>query len=376
MANNQSKEELEKKRAGLETAAMQMAIQGLAIPSEIETELQQITNQLSGLESSTAPSTDAWRDWLGKSIEGYQISERISSGSYSHLFRASKGDSQCAIKISKSPKPISINRENHFVKRAFQISGEITTAAEISGNSALKAEFEKLQLSLNQNFIPTFACGETEGHFYYCMPYLEGQSLLDLMSAPEGLLFSFGTEVLAQLADLVDSFAPGQYHGNITPDSIFITKNDIVLLSPGNFSATTSSGSTVALTTPSYYPFMEPNDIFSIGCCLWQVLLKQHPLSSGGALESPDRFAQDLREMLNYRKALNHAPLWHFLKLTPPNELRSDLNSETIRVLMRALKLEYDHDGYITASAGYKSGKSLAVDLEHLSKNEIAKKKL
>lgn len=140
-------DELRKRKAGLENAALMMAAEGVAVPPELSDELSQLVKSLAELsETSTVQKT--WTSFLGEEIEGFVLREKISSGTYSHLFRAvhERTGEICAIKIARTHEPIVANPDDYFSKQAIRFHLELCQYVDVSPNecSSMKVSACKL----------------------------------------------------------------------------------------------------------------------------------------------------------------------------------------------------------------------------------------
>lgn len=368
-------DELRKRKAGLEHAAIMMASEGVAVPPELSDELAQLVKSLAEL-SETSIAQKTWTSFLGEEIEGYVLNERISSGTYAHVFKAvheTTGET-CAIKISRTNVPITVNPDDYFSKQAIRFHLELCQYVDVSPNEALNHECERLLNDRTGHFVEVLSSGLHKDLFYYRMPFLDGSSLKAFGELWQDFnhFSDVNIEVFQKLCSVLDDFflsTPAQYHGNLRPDSVFITKTRIVLLSPGTFEIPDLSNNEqpkFMITTPAYYPFFEPNDLFALGVSLWENLCREHPFDAAARQERINLFAPELREMLEYRKALSHSPLWQTLKLRLPRDARNELSSEAETTLLKALKLEMNSDGLLTAAQGFASALEFSQSLEQL----------
>lgn len=379
-------DELRKRKAGLENAALMMAAEGVAVPPELSDELSQLVKSLAELsETSTVQKT--WTSFLGEEIEGFVLREKISSGTYSHLFRAvhERTGEICAIKIARTHEPIVANPDDYFSKQAIRFHLELCQYVDVSPNEVLKHESERLQADKTGHFVKMLSSGLHQDLFYYRMPFLEAVSLKSIedqwTSFHPDRESSMPLEMIRKTCSVLDDFfmsTPRQYHGNLRPDSIVFTKSEFVLLSPGIFEMQDPSDTqqlSFMITTPAYYPFFEPNDLFALGATLWESLCKVHPLDVANLPEREGFIADEFREMLEYRRSLNHTPLWQILKMRLPRDINNSLTTHTEALLLKALKLDVNSDGLLTGSPGYESPAELIEALNQLEKTGWRRKK-
>lgn len=366
----ENREELQKKLDGLESTIMIMAVQGLAVPDELANELAQVRIALDELGGEI--QSRRWTSWLGQSIEGFTLVERLSHGTFSHLFRAQNDTTkeECAIKIACSDDAVGADAGDFFAKQAVSMKLEICQSLKLSANTALSLEAQRLQTDSCGAFVKVLSEGTVDKCFYYRMPLLQGQSLKELMELADTQYLPYSIDVFKRLCSILERLASSstRYHGNLQPDSIFVSKTDIVLLSPGTFDP-------YIVSTPAYYPFFEPDDIFALGATFWETICKTHPLALKDKPERTQLFSPDLKEMLEYRKSLNHEPLWHFLRVVLPRDLRNDLSDNAETTMLKALKLGFESNGYLTGAPGFKTAGEFSQALDILMAQGLLRKR-
>lgn len=367
---NSTRDELQKRYDGLESTAMMMAAQGIQIPPDVAAEISQVRTQLDQLGGHV--EIKPWTEWLGYTLEGFSIKERLSSGTYCNVFRAVNETTQenCVFKIAKSERAIQ-PANDYFVKQAISFDDEICAPVNISANEAIQQEHQRLQMDMSGHFVPVVSSGLSNNCFYYRMPLLEGQTLRDLIPLTDMPFLQYAIEIFDRLCKILDRLTKQHYHGNLQPDNIFITKTDIVLLSPGAYNLNSIDVPSYMICTPAYYPFFEANDLFSLGCIFWESVLKVQPLAVNNAPEKREQFAQDMLEMLDYRKSFNHQPLAQFLKLRTPKSLRNDISDKTELFLLKVLKLAYNSNGLLTGVPGFKNPSEFAAELQALARQGL-----
>ncbi len=146
-------------------------------------------------------------------------------------------------------------------------------------------------------FVRVFACGETEGHFYIVMEFVDGQTLADHLDERGTIPIARALQITELIATaLKESLQQiGMIHRDIKPSNILLTSNgqvklaDLGLAKMNLSSANPTAFETAAgviLGTPSY---MSPEqctdagsvdhraDIYSLGATLFQMLIGRAP---------------------------------------------------------------------------------------------------
>jgi tetratricopeptide (TPR) repeat protein len=148
------------------------------------------------------------------------------------------------------------------------------------------------------NILAVLDSGQADGHPYYVMPFVDGESLAQRLRRESQLPIDQALDLTAQIADaLVTAHEQGFVHRDIKPGNILLTGGRALLADFGIARAMdlltdeklTESG--VALGTATY---MSPeqasgarvdgrSDIYSLGCVLFEMLAGGPPFSGGSS---------------------------------------------------------------------------------------------
>ncbi|MFL5494980.1 MAG: protein kinase domain-containing protein, partial [Gemmatimonadales bacterium] len=144
------------------------------------------------------------------------------------------------------------------------------------------------------HILPLHDSGEVGGLLYYVMPYIEGESLRDLLEREHRLPPHQALDLGRQVADALDyAHQHGVVHRDIKPGNILIADGQAVVADFGIARAVASgaellTGTGGAIGTPMY---MSPeqaggepdldgrSDIYSLGCVLFEALAGVPPFS-------------------------------------------------------------------------------------------------
>jgi serine/threonine protein kinase len=147
----------------------------------------------------------------------------------------------------------------------------------------------------SSGIVRVFTCGETEGHYYIVMEYVDGQTLAAHLRERQTLPVSRALQVAEAVAQALREALNqiGLIHRDVKPANILLTRSGQVKLADlGLAKVTTQQNATfdtaagVALGTPSYMSPEQFNDarrvdhradIFSLGATLYQMLAGSPP---------------------------------------------------------------------------------------------------
>lgn len=258
--------------------------------------------------SAHAPDTrDVSREWLGATLDHFEILDCIGVGGMGRVFRArdNRLDRMVALKVL-----------------APELSQEREVARRFEQEAKAAARLDDL------HFPRVYFYGEARGLPYIAMEFVEGinlrQMILDRGRIDYSDVVNIGLQIVRGLAHAA---ACGVVHRDIKPSNIIVTPTGLAkLVDMGlarNFFQTSSPASelTHAGITLGTFDYISPeqardpreadvrSDIYSLGCTLYHALTGRPPFPEGTALQKllqhqsdvvpdPRRFAPELPDEL------------------------------------------------------------------------------
>jgi serine/threonine-protein kinase len=171
-------------------------------------------------------------------------------------------------------------------------------AAGPSHDTRFRERFERecaLAASLHHpNVVTTIASGETEGHLYLAMEYVEGSDLREILRREAPLEPARALRLIAQVADAVDAAHElGLVHRDVKPGNILVTERngeERALVCDFGLARHVSSVSSLTgdrgfVGTIDYVPpeqiqgnqIDRRSDLYSLGCVLFECLVGAKP---------------------------------------------------------------------------------------------------
>ena len=165
------------------------------------------------------------------------------------------------------------------------------------------------------HILPLYDSGDADGHLFYVMPFVTGESLRDRLERDGQLPVAEALTIAREVADALDyAHRAGIVHRDIKPENILLQSGHAVVsdfgiaraISAAGARRVTATGMTVG--TPDYMspeqqagsvPVDGRSDIYSLGCVLFEMLGGRPPLGvtppegpSAGPAQPRDRLAE------------------------------------------------------------------------------------
>jgi serine/threonine protein kinase/tetratricopeptide (TPR) repeat protein len=167
-------------------------------------------------------------------------------------------------------------------------------------SSALGADrfLREIRLAARLNhphILPLFDSGEADGFLYYVMPYVEGESLRDLLNREGRLPIDQACTIARSVAGALDYANRNRIvHRDIKPENIMINEGEAMVMDFGIAKALTAASNDtltqigMVVGTPAYVsPEQAAGDIeidgrsdqYSLGCVVFEMLSGERPFS-------------------------------------------------------------------------------------------------
>src|SRR4051812_6713858 len=159
------------------------------------------------------------------------------------------------------------------------------------------------------HILPVHDSGETASRLWYTMPYVEGESLRQLLARERQVPVDRAVRIATQVLGALDyAHAHGVIHRDIKPENILLDSGQAVVADFGVARAISAAGEArltetgLALGTPAY---MSPeqatasrdldgrSDLYALGCVLYEMLAGQPPFVGATAQQLLARHAID-----------------------------------------------------------------------------------
>ena len=217
----------------------------------------------------------------------YTIQRELGRGGTAFVFLAHdlKHDRAVALKILRPEIAVALGQER-FLR-------EIRVAARLQ----------------HPNILPLHDSGEAAGFLYYVMPWVEGQSLRQLLDREGPLPLDQVLRITGEVCDALDyAHRQNVVHRDIKPENILLAGGHALVADFGLARAISAAGDErlsdtgIAVGSPAY---MSPeqagaesridgrSDLYSLGCVLYEMLAGVPPFTGRGAQAVLSRHAVD-----------------------------------------------------------------------------------
>jgi serine/threonine-protein kinase len=250
-------------------------------------------------------------------IPGYQILGTLSEGSMGRVYRARQTslDRIVAIKVLDPLLAKDVEYHMRFVREA-KLSSRLS----------------------HPNLIATIDAGEGDGHPYYVMEYIEGETIEDYLARHQVFDETTAIRVILCVAEAMEYIhARGLIHRDIKPANVILTREGGVKLADLGLARSTADAELVAaevgwvIGTPEYISPEQirghvvadiRGDIYSLGATLYRMVTGRVPY--GGAT-SPEVWRKHLDKDTS---------------LVPPERINPALSRGTSALILRMLARE------------------------------------
>lgn len=208
--------------------------------------------------------------------------------------------------------------------------------ANTLGPERFRREIETVARLQHPHILTVHDSGESAGHLWFTMPYVEGESLRDRVRRERQLPIGDALQITREVADAL-GYAHRQYviHRDIKPENILLSQSHALVADFGIARAVQTSGGEhltetgSSVGTPAY---MSPeqsmgdsaldgrSDLYSLGCVLYEMLTGEAPYSGASA------------HAIIAKRLLEPVPVASRLRVTIPPEVDQALQ----RVLAKA----------------------------------------
>src|SRR5262245_13956437 len=177
------------------------------------------------------------------------------------------------------------------------------------GPERFRREINVVSRLSHPHILPIDDYGELDGHLYYVMPFISGETLHKRLERERQLPLTEAVRIAAEVASALDyAHRNGIVHRDIKPENILLQNGEALVADFGIARAITEGGGAkltstgVTLGTPAY---MSPeqasadpgldgrSDIYSLGCVLYEMIAGQPPFSGPTAQSIIARHALD-----------------------------------------------------------------------------------
>jgi hypothetical protein len=206
-------------------------------------------------------------------VDRYHLEHDLGAGGMARVYLATdvKHHRQVALKVLRPALAAVIGAER-FLK-------EIETTANLQ----------------HPHILPLFEPGQVNGTVFYVMPFVEGESLRDLLHREKQLPVDDAVRITREVASALDyAHRHGVIHRDIKPENILLHDGQALVADFGiALAASTPGGARLTETglSPGTPPYTSPEqargerqldartDVYALGCVLYEMLLGEPPFT-------------------------------------------------------------------------------------------------
>lgn len=296
------------------------------------------------------------KDRVGEHIAQLKLDALLSDGLFAQVYRATAigAATVSAVKLVVPPNMESRAKRQAEESQALEeITGALVAAAP---DPRRLLEYQVSITEMSGECCPQFYSWveDTERDLFGCsMEFLNGTTLQELIRRRSATL-----EHLIAAAQALQRFlSTARYHGDLKPSNIMICDGRAKLLDPGYFGTMKNvygEDSPMKVTTPLYYPLLEPDDLFALGLIVWEVVCGTHPLRLDDA-DMTINISEQLKLFLSTNELRGRFYMSPIVYLSQPSRLMPGLQSSSQKIMLKLLRLRLIEDDVLDLDIGYET---------------------
>jgi serine/threonine protein kinase len=304
----------------------------------------------------------------GDVLGSYRRGHLLGEGSFSWVYEATQleGGLTRAVKVPKRADELGAGTAPTGVALTGVFAWATGALREVKPDTSelLRVQFDMLSEIGSPDLIGVEELAVEAGSAWYAMELVEGQTLRQLLGTARDASKTARkrrARVAAELAACLRRLEQNpsfRYHGDLKPDNVIVSGERVVLIDPGYYGPLRDADGHVSdciVTTPTYYPWLDPReDLLAFGLVLWELLLGYQPLSR---IQPPETVSSRrtgpelvrlamMRHFGPYFTSLMHLPL--------PCDLDPMMPIQLEETLLKAIRLRFE-DGELELAPGFRS---------------------
>lgn len=320
----------------------------------------------------------------GLKLGSYKLFECIGRGAFGKVYRASDANNQtCAVKVANEKTESKADADSSSL---LSVAIGLFSGAY---NNVNPVPEKLLELQCKRSASAASLMPLTQGPFktgnnaYICMEFIKGLTLRELLKqnlkVAQHVVNDLDLAIKVLEAICILRKSPLSYHGDLKPENIILSGNGVRLIDPGYFGALACEEGMIpqaVISTPQYYPFLEPDDSFAAGSIFWEICLGFRPIAnvdSAANYESVNQTKEligpGLQEMIAFQEMMGRYFLSPISGLSLPLERWPQLAPPLQDLLLRSIGLELSGEGLLERSKKPLAPEGLLDELKQLKQN-------
>lgn len=316
--------------------------------------------------------------WIGNQIGDVFIEELLGSGQFAWTYQGfnQRRLEKNVVKVAKPPECLRLyDGSDLAVSQAFKLytggfSAAIPDAAEL-----LQRQAERMRMDQQQILAKVEQFAANDSLSYLRAEFIEGVTLRELRGHFGPISIDLALDLVRTVGAMQES--PVKYHGDLTPVKIMISYSSVRLLDPGYFGSLGCADGVFehcAVTTPAYYPFLVPDDLFALGIIFWELHFGTNPFASdnNAAATESVRVGDSLKQLAHrYASAgrmLNDA----LMSFPHPRTLEPDIDAGLEQFLLKSVGLSVNSNDQVDIGDRFGSLAAMGESLSALSAHGLS----
>ncbi len=296
---------------------------------------------------------------IGLRAGSYVVKSVIADGTYSRLYLTELHSDETDRQVIKVAKEAQYENPVYspFQTRCYTIIEGAVLPVNPSTSEILREQQRAIAYSHHPTFVDVGPYSDEDELPMYSMQFISEPTLRSRLNEGRGIDLLF----LANLAERLEkqrTRSPVKVHGDLKPEHIFLVEDRyITLIDPGCFIPMNCAEGTLldcVVTTPIYYPLLQPDDLLAFGIVMWEVACKQHPMLMPDDAD-PRVVGDSVRAWAKRYENVGQYFLSPIVNIRRPAEIVADMPPHLEQVLLKGLRLQIGANGLIETGPGFES---------------------
>lgn len=299
--------------------------------------------------------------WNECELDGYEIDTVLGEGAFSLVYRVrdTANGSMVAVKVAGPGIDTGSGKTGIYQSQALERMTNGFMEVKPDPIQLLKMQFKQLRSLKSAHVVEVYEYTSLPGVSYYEMELIGGSTFREVLSARADNLMEHMVQVLSAMSAMLSEPA-FKYHGDLKPENILLdSRGEAHIIDPGFYGTIIKADGNSAncvITTPTYYPMLNADDLFAAGLMLWEAACGEVALDRDRNTKSFVRnCGAELEQRISGLERTGNFFLSPLRSIRKPSDINSSISTELEKILLKALRIQFIDDMTIDSQPGFET---------------------